>query len=770
MNLFSERNYFRSKIACMLILISLPSIVYFNSLQGTFQFDDRNLLNKEWIADLDSFSTNVSLGSVGTRPILLWSFAVNNHLDGKHTFGFHLANLILHILVTLLIFTILIHIKNIILKGYICDEKENQKLVNHKITGALFFPFATSLIFALHPMNTDSVAYISSRSSLLATFFYLLTIYCFIETLLTSRTVKHRIIFSLLIIPGIYLAVASKLIAVTLPVVLIFFFLIIYVPKYFPDYLKYFTISKMILFFGCSGIILISSAHYFDVLYSPRDQGSKLFGGVPYLLIQFKVIIFYYINKFILPFNLNVDSGFPFTEFATDWKILFSIFLIITMILVVLKWGNIWIKLGCAWFFLSILPTSSIIPLNDLAVEHRMYLPISLGLCLITGWLISSSKKMTQMFSFVFMVLIFGILVAERNQVWTNELSLWSDSVTKNPNSPRVHNNLGKAYYEAGKLKTARTHLEKSVSSIPRYIKAQFNIENLKNFIEEKEIINKTFQGYNFSDNTNISVKADFSEPHFNLASVYLDLGQLDDAEVQYQSALKLNPNYYEAEFGMGSVKNMKKEYDLAIDHFLNSITLMKKTTGQPDYALARLNLGEVYGKTQRYNEAIIELGHAIKANPSMFLAHYNLGTAYMLTGSYNNAELSFKTCLKLNPNHEPALFNLARVYQNKKQWINSNEAFNEFIKIKGPNPSVYSEIAWNNLMSGNIEQASTLYEKVLSYEPTHKAALINLAKINYRFGKYKISQSYIERALKQGLPQTQSDDLNELLKKLSAY
>ena len=71
--------------------------------------------------------------------------------------------------------------------------------------------------------------------------------------------------------------------------------------------------------------------------------------------------------------------------------------------------------------------------------------------------------------------------------------------------------------------------------------------------------------------------------------------------------------------------------------------------------------------------------------------------------------------------------------------------------------------------MSGNIEQASMLYEKVLSYEPTHKAALINLAKINYRFGKYKISQSYIERALKQGLPQTQSDDLNELLKKLSS-
>jgi len=261
-----------------------------------------------------------------------------------------------------------------------------------------------------------------------------------------------------------------------------------------------------------------------------------------------------------------------------------------------------------------------------------------------------------------------------------------------------------------------------------------------------------------------------FAEPHFNLASVYLDLEQLDNAEVQYRAALKLKPDYFSAELGLGSVKNIKKEYDLAIGHFLRSITLMKKATGQQDYALARLNLGEVYGKTQRYNKAIIELNRAIQTDPSMFLAHYNLGTAYMLTKSYNKAELSLKACLKLKPNHEAALYNLARVYQNKKNWINSNEVFKKFIKIKGPNPSVYSQIAWNNLMSGNMGQANTLYEKVLSYEPNHIAALINLGKINYRLGKYKISQSYIKRALKQDLSQTQSDDLKKLLKKLPTH
>ena len=770
MNFIAERNSLQSKIACILVLIILPIIVYFNSMQGAFQFDDRNLLNKEWIAGLKSFNESVSMKSVQNRPILLWTYAINNHLDNKHTFGFHLVNLTIHILVTVLIFIILVRIKNLISQENISGKNERSKLVNHQPNQGLFFPFVTSLIFALHPINTDAVAYISSRSSLLATFFYLLTIFCFTETLLPARTVKYRIISGLLTIPGIYLAVASKLIAITLPVIIVFLFLVFYVPRYFQNYKAFFTTSKILWVFGCGGIILIFIAYILEALYLPKDQGFELYGNIPYLLLQSKIIVFYYLTKFIFPFNLNVDIGFPFTEFSTDWKILFSVLLIICITLVIIKWGNLWIKLGLAWFLLSIAPTSSIIPLNDLAVEHRMYLPMSLGLCLITGWFISRSKKTTKLCSFIFIVIICGILVEKRNQTWANEIALWSDSVIKNPNSPRVHNNLGKAYYEAGKLKIARSHLEKSVSSIPKYAKTQFNLGNPKHFIERKSRINETTQGLNISDANNISLGVDFAEPHFNLASVYLDLKQLNSAEDQYRAALKLKPDYFSAELGLGSVKNMKKEYDLAIGHFLHSIILMKKATGQKDYALARLNLGEVYGKTQRYNKAIIELNRAIKTDPSMFLAHYNLGTAYMLTKSYNKAELSFKACLKLKPNHEPALYNLARVYQNKKKWMNSNEVFKKFIKIKGPNPSVYSQIAWNNLMSGNTGEANTLYEKVLSYEPNHIAALINLGKINYRLGKYKISQSYIKRALKQDLSQIQSDDLNKLLKKMSTY
>jgi tetratricopeptide (TPR) repeat protein len=415
--------------------------------------------------------------------------------------------------------------------------------------------------------------------------------------------------------------------------------------------------------------------------------------------------------------------------------------LILGIFLIIIRWGNAWIKLGSIWFFISLAPTSTIVPLNDLAVEHRLYLPMSLGLCLISGWFISQLKNSYKLQVLIFIIFITSVLVIKRNQIWVSEITLWSDSVLKNPNSSRVHNNLGKAYFEEGQLNKARIHFEKSVSNIPEYVRTQFNIKNKNLF------------------------KADFAEPHFNLASVYLDLGKLEDAETEYKSALHLKPDYYAAELGLGSVKNMKQDYDHAIQHFKNSIVMMKKITGQYDYPIARLNLGEVYGKTQRYNDAIVEFNKAIKADSSMFLAHYNLGTAYMLLGSNKKAENAFKECLSLNPNHEPALFNLARVYQNRELWGKSNSILMKFLKIKGPNASVYSAMGWNTLMSGELEESSKLYEKVLSFESKNREALINLAKINYSLGKLSISESYIKRALKLDLLESESVELKKLLK-----
>ena len=114
MNSSPESSSLKFKTTYLFIIILLTTIVYFNSLKGSFQYDDRNLLTKEWIANLDSYAKNVNLSSFQNRPILLWTYAINNHLDGQNTYGFHLINLILHICVTILIFFISIRLKYLI--------------------------------------------------------------------------------------------------------------------------------------------------------------------------------------------------------------------------------------------------------------------------------------------------------------------------------------------------------------------------------------------------------------------------------------------------------------------------------------------------------------------------------------------------------------------------------------------------------------------------------------------------------------------------------
>jgi hypothetical protein len=133
MNLSPESSSLKFKTTYLFIIILLTIIVYFNSLKGSFQFDDRNLLTKEWITNVDSYAKNVNLTSFQNRPILLWTFAINNHIDGKNTYGFHLINLILHICVTILIFFISTRLKYLISISNKFIKNETLQSINIKM-------------------------------------------------------------------------------------------------------------------------------------------------------------------------------------------------------------------------------------------------------------------------------------------------------------------------------------------------------------------------------------------------------------------------------------------------------------------------------------------------------------------------------------------------------------------------------------------------------------------------------------------------------------
>ena len=723
----------KSLLGCITLLILISMLVYFNSLKGSFQFDDIPLIKSHWLINTDAFFDHPRSGQIGNRPVLFWTFALNNQLARHQVFGFHLINLALHIGVTLLIFFTIWRAR------YLQNEC------------GWIFPLTTALLFSLHPLNTDSVSYISSRSSLLATFFYLLTLYIFLNLFRPEKVTQlaKKLILSLLVLSGIYLSVASKLIGATLPFMLAVWYWGFIGHKQYPNFHKSVTNNRSVAI-GFTLITIISCGVLFfgdPWVYLALDQGFELFGRAPYLMVQLKVIVFYYLKLFYFPFNLNVDSGFSFSSPTTDSTIFISGLIILAILLAVLKWRNVWVIIGAIWFFITLAPTSSFIPLNDLAVEHRMYLPMSLGLSLIAGVGIKSLPALLRLRLLVVLLALLGVTTATRNADWISELSLWKDSATKNHLSPRPHNNAGKAYYEKGDLARASYHFEKSVENIPRFVANQYNIQNPENFLARKRKVAGKGNKSKSESPDSLKIIAELVEPHYNLASVYLDQGRLDEAEKEYLKTQTLRPGHFSSKIGLSSVYNQKGLYGQAV--FLLERALQENvSSSDPSIALARLNLGELYAKTGKIKNAIIEWEAALKVDSSLLPAHFNLGTAYMMTGKLEPAENAYKQCLKLNNRYEPALFNLAKLYQMQKKWDESSQQLYVYLEVTGPNPSAYAQIGFNFNRKSDWKNAQTFLEKSVSLQPNNVDTKIYLAEALGNLGQIEKSREQLQTAL----------------------
>ncbi|QPJ64004.1 MAG: tetratricopeptide repeat protein [Candidatus Nitrohelix vancouverensis] len=605
------------------VIASLCIIVYFNSLMGPFQYDDKEALSRSWVASISAFSNEVSWLEVANRPALIFSFALNKELGGNQTLGFHLVNLFLHCAIAILTLSLLLRIRRL------------RALAGFAMHPAI--PFGAALLFAVHPLHSDSVSYISSRSTLLATFFYLLSLLAFFRLFSTERAGRSRPIIALCgLLIFAYLAVASKLIAATLPIACFFLFVFIIGPRWRPRLAAQLSQPKCIAAYIALALGALAFALFVpESIYAPRDQGSQFFSRADYLWMQIEIIALFYAKLVFLPFNLNVDIGYPLAASLPNWNSLIALSVLLSLAWFAWQRKDFWIGAGLIWFVTALAPTSSVIPLSDLAVEHRTYLPMTLGFTMVVVSLLNGGGRR----AFVFLLpvaLIFSLLTAERNRAWTSEEALWKDAALKTPHSPRTHNNLGRVYYDQGDARKAQEHFLQAIQNI--------------------ELSNRQ-RGF------------DIAEPHYNIASLYLDLNQLNDSQKEYEITLSIQPENFKAHLGLGSVYNRKGDLTKALEQFDRALELRQAQAPGRDYPLARINRGEVFGKTGRFEEAVREFEIAIEFDPSSHVAHHNLGVANMALTRFEKAERAFLEALRLKPGFAPSSAGLkdARLQSQRK-------------------------------------------------------------------------------------------------------
>ncbi|UCD83829.1 MAG: tetratricopeptide repeat protein [Deltaproteobacteria bacterium] len=653
----------RLRIIAISLILLISALGYFNSLENTFHFDDRPVIEENPnIRDVSDFSSIVSHNP--SRPILFLSIALNYYFSHLNPFGYHLVNLLLHGLTSILLYLILyMSFRNL---SFSTDNLLSARRI------ALF----SSIIYATLPVHTESVSYIASRSSVLCTSFYLLSLYFFIKVRSGNFQDKKNLILNYLVsLFSFLLALGTKEIAVTLPVVLLLYEYSMVVS---PDKKQLFERVKWSLPF------LIILVFYFILRYfgyGTLGHPKYELNAYSYFITELRVVI-NYLRLIIFPLSLNFDPDFPRAASLIEPAVVISVLILGTILagVVVIFRRVPTVSFGIMFFFITLLPTSSIVPLQDVMAEHRLYLPTT-GFCLIGGVLLSNLFKarrdryprdLTVYSAFVVITLCFTLGVVGRNLLMSNDYELWKDTVKKSSRKARPHNNLGKAYFERNRLDQAIEEFKEAIRIDPDYADAH---NNLGAIYVKKKLLDEAIEEFKLA----LLIKPDYADAHHNLGVAYEEKGLTQQALEEFQKAQGVGHNIVDIYHKMGTVHFNRGMLDEAIVEFNKVLKL------NPDYTLSHYYLGKTWLKKGKIEQAIAEYQEAIRINPNFNEAYLDLGNIYFDQSRYDEAAAQYHRAVEITPGSTKGHSNLGIVYEKQGKY---SEAITEFDKVLSLKPT----------------------------------------------------------------------------------
>jgi len=664
----------------LVIIILLGIIIYSNSFRCSFQFDDsRSIVDNLSIRNLSNvkawwnFSPN--------RPIGMFTFALNYHFNQLDVRYYHVVNFCIHLINAVLVWWLTLMI-------FSSPLLEDHQLARHKKVIAFF----TALLFVSHPLATQSVTYIVQRHTSLAALFYLLSLALYAQARLhqDKGIVFKTLLFSGTLISAV-LAMLTKENAFTLPFAIVLFELFFIKTKKLSINFKDYRVILMIAVF--LGLILIIPLKYSFNVFKPLPP--SVWHSVPltplnYLLTEFSVIV-RYIRLLFLPINQNVDYDFPDSTSFFEIRTLLSFMVILSLIIlaIFLSKRNRVISFGIFWFFLTLSVESSIIPINDVIFEHRTYLP-SFGFFLILSSIIFVFLwERYKLLAISILVIITGsnsFLTYERNKVWKDPLSLWSDVVSKSPDKARPITSRGDCYLDLGQWDKAIADYSRAIQLKPYYAKAWCN-----------------------------------------RGVVYGKLEQWDKAIADYSTAIGIEPGYTKALFNRGISYGSLGQWTRAIDDYSRAIG------NDPDYYQAWSNRGIAWDHLGQWNKAIADYSRVIEINPDFSKAWYNRAIAYGNLGQWDNAITDYSRSISIDPEYATAWYNRGIAYGNLGQWDKAIADYSRTIRIEPNNIQAYSNrgIAYWNL--GQQDKAIADYTRAIGINPKYTTAYFNLG-ISYGY------------------------------------
>jgi protein O-mannosyl-transferase len=721
----SRKNYF--DLIGFLIIVVLGVIIYSNSFNCSFHFDDfTNIVNNLKIRDLSDIKSWWSF--YPSRPVAIFSFVLNYRFNQLDVLGYHIVNLIIHILNALLIrwLTLLI---------FSSPAMQDHKIAKHKQAIAL----VTALLFVSHPLATQSVTYIVQRMSSMAAMFYMLSAALYFSARLSKRTNLYKILLFTASFISAVLAFFSKENAYTLPLIIIlleFFFIqnkkLIFDLK---DYRLYLLIASTI---GIIAFILFKYSFSIFNIIPPVHGHTYTITATNYLFTQFSVIV-KYIQLLFLPINQMVDYNFPVSNNFFEIRTLLSFLVLSTLIaLAVYLFKNYrMISFGIFWFFVTLAVESSFMPIEDVIFEHRTYLP-SFGFFLIFSTtlfiLLWNKHKYIAITIFALVIVSNSFLTFQRNKVWKDELSLWSDNTEKAPNIARPVANRGYAYRNLKQWDQAIADYSLAIKINPKFSGAYNNrgyaYESLKkidfalaDYSKAIEIDPKFESAYSNRGAAYVSMNqmdkamADFSKAisidpyssvlYYNRGNGYESILEWNKAIADYNKSIELYPYFAEAYYNRGVSYGNLQQWDYALADYDMAKKIDHKFSN--DYYMVNVrdlhfNRASEYVRSQQWEKAVQDFTSALEIDPNYPKAYSERGIAYARLEKWDNAIFDFSAAISLDINYKDAYFNRGNVYARTKQWEKAIADYSNVLKL---DPTVTQaktniELAKKYLQTGN--------------------------------------------------------------------
>lgn len=508
-----------------------------------YLFENGYNINFGWKATKAIFS-NIIMANY--HPITMWVYSLLHHLYKFTPYPYHLFNVIFHLFNVLLVFIFTYRL-----------SKKN-----------LVISFVTALLFGIHPLHVESVAWVSETKDVLYTFFFLIGLLFYMK----YTTIKqNRIFFYSLSLLFFILSCLSKGMAVVFPLILVII-----------DYLNE---KKINLRSQLNKIPFFLVALLFGIIAIKAQASDKgIFDTSALSLLDKFVLPFYgflfYIGKMIYPLNLSIIYPYPVKTSSTlppEYLIAPFIFIILVGLVIYSLKYNRKIAFGSLFFFFCILPVLQIIPVGISIASDRYFYLSSIGLFFIIGYgldyLLKAKSRIKPIFRYLVILIMFGFSVIlinttrQRTKIWKNTFTLWEDVIRYNPKLDKPYFNIGLQLDRNGNTDSAITLYKKAIFYNPKNVKA---LNNLGNRLYEKRLYDSAFFYY-----TQL-VKADslYYPVYHNMGNIYSVKGDIDKAIEYYSKTLTLKNDFALSYFTLGTCWNRKGDSVKSNQNFIKSAQL----------------------------------------------------------------------------------------------------------------------------------------------------------------------------------------------------